>query len=117
MSNEQQYISIEGKQMNARLDIYIIQEDKHLIAYSPALDLSAYGDNYDDAFNSFDYILKCFFKDFKSIKQLKSELILRGWKFSQQNYKREVFASDLIRHFPMTLIEKQARDYRNFEIA
>ncbi len=66
--------------MSIKLDVYIFSEDEAVIAYSPALDLCGYGNNEDEAKESF-HIAVCEYLDYGlSHKTLVADLRHHGWK-------------------------------------
>ncbi len=72
----------QNKQGYVEVDIPLIsfKEDDTIIIYSPALDLSGYGENEEEARNSFGIALEEFIKYTLNKKTLKSELEKLGWK-------------------------------------
>lgn len=69
------------KEYTFNMNVYLINENKKMIAYCPSLDLSASGDSENDAlaniYRSFQlYVEKCIKKG-----TLEADLIAYGWKF------------------------------------
>ena len=65
------------KHIKFNLPVIFFQEDKKIIAYTPALDLSTCGNNFNHAKKRFEEMLDIFFKETEDIKGV---LLECGWK-------------------------------------
>ena len=72
-------ISINEKQINVELALYLFMEDKLYIAYSPSFDLSAAGKTADEALNEFNKIFKLHIEYCLENKTLFADLKKYGW--------------------------------------
>jgi len=74
----------EGK-IALKLPLIAFEEDGCQIVYCPALDISGYGNNEDEANESFTTSLKSFFSYTIHKKTFKNELQRLGWKVKSKN--------------------------------
>ena len=76
-----------------KLPVSVLREGKKYIAYTPALDLSTSGRNYDEAKKRFNEIVNIFFEEL--IKKGTLEEVLRGlgWKRIQTKWSPPVVIS------------------------
>lgn len=65
---------------NITLQVIFFKEDAKVIAYAPALDLSACGDNLEDAKKGFDTVVKAFFEELIKMGTLEKVLHTLGWR-------------------------------------
>ncbi|MFH1319950.1 MAG: hypothetical protein ABII90_04765 [Bacteroidota bacterium] len=83
------------------LEVVFFKEGKYIIAYSPALDLSAYGDDIKDAKKEFEYALNSFLDYTTSHGTLYKELVKLGWqvvlKRPKPIYKKPPNIRDLLK--------------------
>jgi predicted RNase H-like HicB family nuclease len=79
--------------LDFNLPISIIKEDKSYIAYTPALDLSTSGKNYEEAKKRFSEIVNIFFEEI--IKKGTIENVLKdlGWKKIQAKWNPPIVVS------------------------
>ncbi|MBN1187729.1 MAG: hypothetical protein JXB49_35980 [Bacteroidales bacterium] len=71
------------------LSIIAFTEDNNYIVYSPALDISGYGNNEAEAKRSFEITLEEFFKYTINKGTFESELKRLGWKLSGKKNNRK----------------------------
>lgn len=67
------------KNINLQVEVNFFKEGDYIIAYAPALDLSAYGDSEEDAKKSFEQSLKLFIKEVVKKGTLEKLLLELGW--------------------------------------
>jgi len=79
--------------LELKLPVSIIKEDKSYIAYTPALDLSTSGKNYEEAKKRFSEIVNIFFEEI--IKKGTIEDVLKdlGWKKIQAEWNPPIVIS------------------------
>lgn len=88
------YLKLKGefnhkdKTIKFKLDIYMFKEGRLYIVYSPALDMSAYGDTEDDAKNAFEGVLESSFKYALNKNTFKEDLVKHGWDIKSLNQKK-----------------------------
>lgn len=66
--------------LTVTLDVYVFREDDAYIAYSPAIDLSGYGETEKDTKDSFSMVLEEYIKYGLSCRTLVKDLRAHGWK-------------------------------------
>lgn len=88
-------VSKQKGKVNGRLQLIILEEGKHLILYLPALEISAYGDNYQEAHGMLKEALDdCFGQLIKlSDDEIHAELKKLGWN-KKKHFRRVVNLSD-----------------------
>lgn len=69
--------------MEINIPVSILKEGNKFIAYSPALDLSTSGKNYDEVKRRFKEILGIFLEELLKKGTLKEVLLDLGWKKTQ----------------------------------
>lgn len=86
--------SFEGGRykFNVGLSIYMWNENGLSFVYSPALDISGYGNSEDEAKRSFEYTLAEFLKYTNNKKTFFDELEHLGWSVNRR--KRKILAPD-----------------------
>lgn len=60
--NNRNYIKVTKGKVDAKLDVFIYENDGFKIAYAPALDLMGYGKTIEDAKASFEIVAEDFFE-------------------------------------------------------
>ena len=75
-----------GSTIQSTLDVIVTKEGKYYVAFSPALQLSSYGDTPKEAQSAFDEALEIFFEETSAKGTLERELISLGWTLSKANY-------------------------------
>ncbi|MEX0721642.1 MAG: hypothetical protein WD059_13300 [Balneolaceae bacterium] len=74
------FINVENSNAEVSLDLIEFIEDNVHLVYSPALDLTGYGDNKKEARTSFEVTLKEFLRYTIKNNTLDKELKRLGWK-------------------------------------
>ena len=111
-----------SKNINVKvgLDIISFKEDDTRIVYSPALDLSGYGDNEAEAKKSFENALAEFLRYTINKNTLHAELISLGWKVDKRKREKlyeppyldkllqeREYLTDIVRNKPFRRTTKQ----------
>lgn len=91
MKNES-FIRVRKGNVEAKLDVFIYENDGFMVAYAPALDLMGYGKTVEDAKASFEIVVEDFFETTIKKNTLSQYLIEHGW--TQESRKVE-FVSPL----------------------
>lgn len=78
MSNES-FIKVRKGNVEAKLDVFIYENDGFMVAYAPALDLMGYGKTVEDAKASFEVVVEDFFETTIKLKTLAKYLQEHGW--------------------------------------
>lgn len=73
------YIKVTKGKVDAKLDVFIYENDGFKIAYAPALDLMGYGKTIEDAKASFEIVSEDFFETTIQRGTLKQYLEEHGW--------------------------------------
>ena len=76
-------IKVSNKKYNVSLSLVKFQDDKTTVIYSPALDLSGYGNTVSEAQTSFTTTLHEFVKYTHNKKTLQTVLKSLGWKIKE----------------------------------
>lgn len=92
------FIKIHNGQIEARLDVYIYDNDGFKISYAPALDLMGYGKTEDDAKASFEVVLEDFFETAMEKGTLSAFLLSHGWN-------GKMAATEFVPPLPLSLME------------
>jgi len=106
-----------GNTVKVQLSMIGFQEDDTFIMYSPALDLSGYGANEEEARESFDIVFQEFLTYTINKNTLKAELVRLGWKINNSKKSQTIVApidSDLLRdneHYQDIFNNKEFRKY------
>ena len=79
MKKNQNYIKVSKSNVEAKLDVFIYENDGCQIAYAPALDLMGYGRTVDEAKASFEVVVEDFFETSIQMKTLAEYLKQHGW--------------------------------------
>ncbi|MDQ3022498.1 MAG: hypothetical protein M3R36_18310 [Bacteroidota bacterium] len=66
-------------EIEVKLEIFFIKENNSIIAYSPSLDLSAYGNSISDAKKSFETTFKIYIEETEKKGTLIDDLLDHGW--------------------------------------
>ena len=74
------YIRVTKGKVDAKLDVFIYENDGFKIAYAPSLDLMGYGKTIDDAKASFEIVAEDFFETTIQLGTLKHYLEEHGWR-------------------------------------
>jgi len=70
--------------INVNVQVVLFQEDGIWVAYCPALELSSYGDNQDEAREAFDEAMKIFLSETDRKGTLERYLLKIGWQLQQK---------------------------------
>lgn len=79
MTKNQNFIKVNKCKVEAKLDVFIYENDGFKIAYAPALDLMGYGKTVEDAKASFEIVVEDFFETTLQMKTLAEYLKQHGW--------------------------------------
>ena len=83
------------------IPIFVLQEDKTIIYYSPVFDLSGYGNNEIEAKDSLEVSIEEFFRYTMNKKTLESELSKLGWtKVKRKKKFTPPAMTDMIKKHP-----------------
>lgn len=77
-----------GRKVDASLDIYTFNNDGYVVVYCPALDISAYGDDKEQAKQSFEFRFSEYIKYCLAKNTLLKDLQKHGWKIKSLKQKR-----------------------------
>lgn len=77
-----------GSTIRAKLEMYMFQEDGAYIVYCPALDLSAYGENEEDARKAFEQTFEMHFTYCINKRSLYDDLKKHGWTIKSKKQKK-----------------------------
>src|SRR5947208_2340209 len=80
------FLKIQEDTISAGLQVIFSQDGEYVVCYCPALDLSSYGKNHDDAHNAFEEALSIFLEDTIHKGTLEKVLLDLGWFLSKQEY-------------------------------
>jgi predicted RNase H-like HicB family nuclease len=72
-------ISKSEDHIAVKINVFILKEDDLFVAYSPALELSSYGDTEDEAKEAFQNALQIFIEDTQEKGTLEKVLLSLGW--------------------------------------
>lgn len=73
------FIKVSKSNVEARLDVFIYENDGFKIAYAPSLDIMGYGKTVDDAKQSFEVVIEDFFLTTIKENTLNAYLQEHGW--------------------------------------
>ena len=83
--------------ISVTLDVYVFMDGDSYIAYSPALDLSGYGDSEDAAKESFSIVMDEYISYGVSRRTLVKDLRAHGWKVkSLRQHKMSAPSFDML---------------------
>ena len=89
------YIKVGKNEIHTSLEVYFFKEDDVMIAYCPALDISAYGDTVEESKKEFTSILFEHLEWCIKHDTLKDDLIKHGWKINAHSYAAPL-ATDML---------------------
>ena len=78
-----QTISKKKNYIRVDLNVLFVKEGDYIVAYCPALELSSYGDNEDEAKSAFEASLKIFLDETSRKGTLEKVLLKLGWSLTQ----------------------------------
>jgi len=82
---------VSGKnRIKCNLPLIIFEEDKNIITYCPALDLSGYGSTEEEAKKSFEVTLSEYFRYTVNKKTLAEDLKKHGWTIMKNLKKKPI---------------------------
>ncbi|HYV91534.1 MAG TPA: hypothetical protein VE978_07120 [Chitinophagales bacterium] len=84
--DKKNFLRIQDGVISAGLDVIFSQDGEYVVCYCPALDLSSYGKNHDDAHHAFEEVLSIFLEDTLHKGTLERILLDLGWFLSKQEY-------------------------------
>lgn len=105
-------IKVGNRTIEVSLNLVLYKEGDSFIAFSPALDLYAFGDTQQEAFDAFDETAKIYLEHVVQHKTLDKDLKRLGWKkhhhFKKRHYPpsydtNEIMADKGINQFSVTL--------------
>ena len=79
-----QFIKKKGNKFRVGVELFIFKEDNQFIAYSPALEISSYGDTSKDAGNAFQEAASIFVKYAHKKGTLIADLLELGWTVTKK---------------------------------
>lgn len=79
MENQNKIVNRNGS-LSVKLDVYVFMDGDSYIAYSPALDISGYGDSEDEAKESFSIVVDEYITYGITRRTLVKDLRAHGWK-------------------------------------
>lgn len=79
-----QTLANHGNYIQVQVDVLIFQEHESYVAYCPALELSSYGEDQEDAKKAFDGAMKIFIKDSTKKGTLEKYLLKLGWQLQHK---------------------------------
>jgi len=71
--------------VDIKVPVIIFKENNQYVAYSPALDLSTCGENYDVITRRFNDAAEIFFEEIIEKETLREALLELGWKVTEKN--------------------------------
>lgn len=90
-----QTITQKSNTFSVNIEVFLFEEYGSFVAYCPALELSSYGDDKNEAKKAFDGALKIFLKDTTEKGTLEKFLLKLGWQLQQKpkaNYQPPQFS-------------------------
>jgi predicted RNase H-like HicB family nuclease len=74
----------ERNSLNVSVEVALFQEDGIWVAYCPALEVSSYGDNKDEAKDAFEEAMQIFLAETERKGTLEKYLLKLGWQLQQK---------------------------------
>lgn len=71
------------KAIEINVEVFIVKEGKYFTAYSPALEISGYGNSVENAKTSFKTEVQIFLEETHKRGTLEKYLLKNGWKLQQ----------------------------------
>ena len=81
--------------ININVEVALFKEDDMWVAYCPALELSSYGDDKEEAKSAFEEVMNIFLKETDRKGTLEKWLLKLGWQLQQKPkpvYNQPVFS-------------------------
>lgn len=79
-----QLLAKKENYVQVQVDVLLFEEHGSFVAYCPALELSSYGDDAEDAKKAFDGAMKIFIKETTQKGSLEKYLLKLGWQLQQK---------------------------------
>ena len=79
-------ITRHKEKISVGLEVILVPQGDQFVAYCPALELSSYGDNMDEAYTAFGEALSIFLDDTAEKGTFEAVLIRLGWTLSKKEY-------------------------------
>lgn len=76
-------VTEKNQVINVLIDVFFLKEESTIVAYSPALNLTTYGVDRDDAKSAFNEAIKIFFDETQKKGTLEKILLKLGWTLTQ----------------------------------
>jgi len=95
-------ITEKNQVINVLIDVFFLKEGNTIVAYSPALNLTTYGEDRDDAKLAFNEAIKIFFDETQKKGTLEKILLKLGWSLTQIpaiNYKPPKIVNNQLAQF------------------
>ena len=89
-----EFIKARNEKVTLNVKSFILQEDGYFIAYSPALDLSSYGESENEAVKNFKGALLTYIQSVTTHQTLFADLKKLGWTNKKYSRKNFVLPSD-----------------------
>jgi len=103
MLGKKNYIKKTMDTITVGINVVIVQEENQLIAYCPALELSSYGDNIEQAKKRFEKEIEIFFEETSNRGTLEKYLLKLGWTLTQKPKPIYNPPIDIKPHYPNPL--------------
>lgn len=89
--------------LKVSLPISILKEGKYFIAYTPALDVSTSGSNFEEVKRRFDEVIQIFFEELVDKKTLEEVLFSLGWQKIQKEWEPPLVITQKLESFRVPL--------------
>ncbi len=86
------------------LPVSILKEGNSFIAYTPALDLSTFGDTFEDARKNFDEAVNIFFEELVEMGTIDEVLAGLGWQKQNNTFMPPVVIANQTESFSIPLV-------------
>lgn len=87
--------------LDVNLSVSIFKQGKVYVAYTPALDVSTYGNSIEEAQKNFDELVEVFFSEFDDARSLSNVLECMGWTKSKSVWTPPVEVKHINQSFKM----------------
>ncbi len=98
-------------EIDVKLDVYYFEDGGYTVAYNPSLDISAYGDNKDEAKSEFTELLRIYFEECINEGTLCEDLRNHGWTTGENGMLSPDFEEQLSRNSVLKQVVSSSRDY------
>ena len=113
--NFQAEISSRNSTINAELTLISFEEDNVFFVYCPALDLTGYGNNENDARDSFSQTLRMYINYTTNKKTLLKDLELHGWCVKNRRRLKSPNFDFLLKHNKQFKSIVNKRDFSKYK--